>query len=62
MSGSDGPEGAPNSPAARMGFAAGQVVLEIGLDEDAEASLRTDIEPPRTDHAADAVFCRRPWM
>ena len=44
MSGSDGPEGAPNSPAARMGFSAGQVVLEIGFDEDADAPLRTDIE------------------
>lgn len=44
MSGSDGPEGAPNSPAARMGFAVGQVVLEIGFDEDADAPLRADIE------------------
>ncbi len=44
MSGSDGPEGAPSSPAARMGFAAGQVVLEIGFDEDADAPLRADIE------------------
>jgi hypothetical protein len=27
-----------------MGFAAGQVVLEIGFDDDADASLRADIE------------------
>ncbi len=44
MSGSDGPEGAPNSPAARMGFAAGQVVLEIGVDDDADSDLRAAIE------------------
>lgn len=44
VSGSDGPEGAPNGPAARMGFAAGQVVLEIGADADADADLRAAIE------------------
>ncbi len=44
MSGSDGPEGAPNGPAARMGFATGQVVLEIGFDDDADSALREAIE------------------
>lgn len=44
MSGSDGPEGAPNGPAARMGFTAGQVVLEIGYDQDADSELRDLIE------------------
>ena len=44
MSGTDGPEGAPNGPAARMGFAAGQVVLEIGDDDDVDSELRAAIE------------------
>ena len=44
VSGSDGPEGAPNGPAARMGFATGQVVLEIGFDDDADSALREAIE------------------
>lgn len=44
MSGSDGPEGAPNGPAARMGFSTGQVVLEIGSDHDSDADLRAAIE------------------
>lgn len=44
MSGSDGPEGAPSGPAARMGFVAGQVVLEIGFDVDADSDLRVAIE------------------
>jgi len=44
VSGTDGPEGAPNGPAARMGFAAGQVVLEIGDDDDVDSELQAAIE------------------
>lgn len=44
MSGSEGSEGVPDGPAARMGFAAGQVVLEIGAEDDVDESLRTSIE------------------
>ncbi len=43
MSGSEGPEGVPDGPAARMGFAAGQVVLEIGADDDVDEALRSSI-------------------
>lgn len=44
VSGNEGPGTAPIGPAARMGFVAGQVVLEIGHDEDADEELRTAIE------------------
>ncbi len=43
MSGSEGSEGVPDGPAARMGFAAGQVVLEIGADDDVDEFLRSSI-------------------
>lgn len=44
MSASDGPESGANGPAARMGFAGGQVVLEMGVDEDVDATVRAEIE------------------
>jgi hypothetical protein len=44
VSGSEGSEGIPDGPAARMGFSAGQVVLEIGADEDVDEPLRASIE------------------
>lgn len=44
VSGSEGSEGVSDGPAARMGFAAGQVVLEIGADDDVDETLRSSIE------------------
>jgi hypothetical protein len=44
VSASDAPGDGSAGPAARMGFNAGQVVLEIGLDTDADSVLRTSIE------------------
>ena len=44
MSANDAPGDGSNGPADRMGFAAGQVVLEIGTDADADQALRQAIE------------------
>ncbi len=44
MSANDAPGDGSNGPADRMGFAAGQVVLEIGTDADADQPLRQAIE------------------
>jgi hypothetical protein len=38
------PEGADSAVAARLGFTAGQVVQEIGYDDDADEELRSSIE------------------
>ena len=44
MSANDAPGDGSSGPADRMGFAAGQVVLEIGTDTDADEALRQAIE------------------
>jgi len=44
VSANDAPGDGSNGPADRMGFAAGQVVLEIGTDADADQPLRQAIE------------------
>ena len=44
MSANDAPGDGSSGPADRMGFAAGQVVLEIGTDADADQALRQAIE------------------
>jgi hypothetical protein len=44
VSANDAPGDGSSGPADRMGFAAGQVVLEIGTDNDADEALRQAIE------------------
>ncbi|MFL6069856.1 MAG: DUF3052 domain-containing protein [Actinomycetes bacterium] len=44
MSANDAPGDGSSSLADRMGFSAGQVVLEIGADSDADQELRKSIE------------------
>ncbi|MFL6182106.1 MAG: DUF3052 domain-containing protein [Actinomycetes bacterium] len=44
MSANDAPGDGSSSLADRMGFSAGQVVLEIGADSDADQELRESIE------------------
>lgn len=44
MSASEAPGDGPAGPAERMGFTSGLVVLEIGVDSDADDALRGQIE------------------
>ena len=44
VSANDAPGDGSSGSADRMGFSAGQVVLEIGVDSDADQDLRTSIE------------------
>jgi hypothetical protein len=43
VSGSEGPSDGRRGPAARLGLQAGQVVMEIGVDDDADEPLREDV-------------------
>ena len=44
MSANDAPGDGSNGLVGRMGFVTGQVVLEIGVDSDADGALRSAIE------------------
>lgn len=47
---------APTSPLTRLGFAPGQVVQEIGFDDDVDQALRTELESLTGHELVDTDF------